>query len=71
MAKANKLSTCERRAGGDCSPLGGGLRLGSGTLGGFGLWFFLAASVEVAFLAERLCFANVALSFFEVLILAR
>ena len=25
MAKANKLRTCERRAGGDCSPLGGGL----------------------------------------------
>ena len=29
-----------------------------------------AASVEVAFLAERLCFANLALSFLEVLILS-
>ena len=58
MGKANKLSTCERIAGGDCSPLGGGLGLGRGTLGGFGYWFFRAASVEVAFFAERLCFAN-------------
>ena len=66
MAKANKLSTCERRAGGDCSPLGGGLRLGRGTLGGFG-----SGSFRTAFLAERLCFANLTLSFLEVLILAR
>ena len=43
VAKANKFSTCERRAGGDCSPLGGGLRLGGGTLGGLGLRFFLGS----------------------------
>ena len=40
VAKANKLSKCEGRAGGDCSRLGGGLRLSRGTLGGFGLWCF-------------------------------
>ena len=40
VAKANNLSTCERRVGGDCSPLGGCLRLGGGTFSGFGLWFF-------------------------------
>ena len=39
---------------------------------GSGSGSFRAASVEVvAFLAERLCFTNLALSFLEVLILAR
>ena len=38
---------------------------------GSGSGSFRAASVEVAFLAERLCFANLALTFLEVLILAR
>ena len=61
VAKANKLSTCERRAGSDCSPLGGGLRLGRGTLSGFGLWFFSGSFpcltplgfLEVLILAHR------------------
>ena len=38
---------------------------------GLGSGSFWAASVELAFLAECLCFANLALSFLEVLILAR
>ena len=38
---------------------------------GSGSGSFRAASVEVTFIAERLCFANLALSFLEVLILAR
>ena len=38
---------------------------------GSGSGSFRAASVEVAFLAEHLCFANLTLSFLEVLILAR
>ena len=38
VTKANKLSTCEHRAGGDSSPLVDGRRLGSGKLGLFWLW---------------------------------
>ena len=38
---------------------------------GWGSGSSRAASVEVAYLAERLCFANLPLSFLEVLILPR
>ena len=38
VIKANKLSTCERKAGGDSFPLGLGRCLGSGKVGLFGLW---------------------------------
>ena len=70
VAKANKLSTwgTERAV---TVPLmveacvsAVELSVGSGT------GSFRAASVEVAFLAERLCFVNLALSFLEVLIFA-
>ena len=71
VAKANKLSTCERRAGSDVRLWMAACVSAVERLVGSGSGSFRAASVEVAFLAERLCFANLALSFLEVLILAR
>ena len=70
-AKANKLSICERSAG-VTVPLWVEAYLSAVELSvGSGSGSFRAASVEVAFLAEHLCFANLTFSFLEVLILAR